>query len=145
MLAEEAPPRRSLKDRHTSAKEVAPYRAERETPTIKPDDSPPPIEPSNRLQRGAEFPQSCRTAVNQTYLPQSEAPATSEVSIFSFQGGEVFFFLPHRNEQNEAICSATVAEKRRPRENMKKHQDPRTLCSMASRLLRSFKKLSFSR
>lgn len=69
--------------------------AERETPAIKNDESPAHfIFLNSKRQTGIrKVLISLMTAVNQTYLSKSETSATSELSIFPFQHGEVFFLL----------------------------------------------------
>jgi len=46
---------------------------------------------------------SLMTAVNQTYLSKSETSATSELSIFPFQHGEVFFLLIHKKAMKNNV------------------------------------------
>lgn len=51
------------------------------------------------------------SAVTQTYLPQSEAPPTSEVSMFSFQCGKVFFLLMNKTKLTFVFLNAETQTK----------------------------------
>lgn len=139
---------RSLKDRHTSAKEAVSWQAEKETqPLIKMMTLSPQLKTLKELKEKT-VPVFCPAGC-QSNLPLLEWNP-------GHQWGQRIFspawrgFLSPKEIKIKGICDGTVFSTHTPKQGCPhawtcKQEHLRTLCSIASRLLLSFKKLSFSR